>query len=129
MARSGHTEGIHHFRVALDLLGKVGDKPGRAAQELELCVKLGPALMMVKGPGSSEVEAIYRRAVALEAGEDSSARFKALWGLYYYSTMTAIRTLRQQALKAHVACRLEQVGADFALLIGCREDAVQATTG
>src|SRR5215831_2731498 len=38
-----------------------------------------------------------------------------------------IRTLRHQALKAHVACRLEQVGADFALLIGGREDAVRAT--
>ena len=48
MARSGHTEAIHHFSVALDLLGKLGEKPGRAAEELELCVKLGPALMMVR---------------------------------------------------------------------------------
>ena len=50
MARSGHTEAIHHFSVALDLLGKLGEKPGRAAKELELCVKLGPALMMVRAP-------------------------------------------------------------------------------
>ena len=85
MARSGHTEAIHHFSVALDLLGKLGEKPGRAAKELELCVKLGPALMMVKGTGSPEVDAIYTRALALDAGEDSSARFKALWGRYYYS--------------------------------------------
>ena len=49
MARSGHTEAIHHFSVALDLLTKLGEKPDRAAKELELCVKLGPALMMVKG--------------------------------------------------------------------------------
>src|SRR5215472_511290 len=40
-----------------------------------------------------------------------------------------IRTLRHQALKAHVARRLEQVGADLALLIGCREDAVRRATG
>src|SRR6185437_6929459 len=85
MARSGHSEAIHHFSVALDLLSKLAGKPGRAAKELELCVKLGPALMMVKGTGSPEVDAIYSRAVALEAGEDSSARFKALWGRYYYS--------------------------------------------
>src|SRR5207342_2813548 len=54
MARSGHTEAIHHFSVALDLLGKLGEKPNRAAKELELCVKLGPVLMMVKGTGSPD---------------------------------------------------------------------------
>jgi hypothetical protein len=81
MARSGHAEAIHHFSVALDLLSKLGEKPDSAATELDLCVKLGPALAMVKRPGSPEVEAIYRSAAALEAGENSSARFKALWGL------------------------------------------------
>jgi predicted ATPase len=84
MARSGHTEAIHHFSVALDLLTKLGEKPDRAARELESCVKLGPALVMAKG-ASPEVEAIYKRAVALKVGEDSSVRFKALWGLYYCS--------------------------------------------
>jgi class 3 adenylate cyclase/tetratricopeptide (TPR) repeat protein len=88
MARSGHTEAVHHFSVALDLLSKLGEKPDSAAKELELCVKLGPALMMVKGTGSPEVGAIYRRAVALEAGEDSSIRFKALWGLCHYSSIS-----------------------------------------
>jgi class 3 adenylate cyclase/tetratricopeptide (TPR) repeat protein len=87
MARSGHAEAIHHFSVALDLLSKL-EKPDRAAKELELCVKLGPALMMVRGTGSSEVEAIYRRAVALKAGWDSAVRFKALWGLCHYSMMS-----------------------------------------
>ena len=43
------------------------------------------SLLMVKGPGSPEVRAIYSRAVALKGSEDSSARFKALWGLWYYS--------------------------------------------
>jgi class 3 adenylate cyclase len=85
MARSGHAEAIRHFSVALDLLGRLGEKPDRAAKELELCLKLGPALMMVKGIGAPEVEAIYSRATALEAGADSVARFKALWGLYYHS--------------------------------------------
>ena len=43
---------------------------------------LGPALMMAKGIARPEVEAIYIRAVTLDAGEDSPERFKALWGLY-----------------------------------------------
>ena len=117
MACSGHAEAIHHFSVALNLLTKLGEKPDRAAKELELCVKLGPALMVVKGPGSSEVEAIYRRAVALEAGEDSSARFKALWGLYYYSLHS--ERLREAMTHADELLRLAQrLGADDLILEG-----------
>jgi class 3 adenylate cyclase/predicted ATPase len=117
MVRSGHAEAIHHFSVALDLVSKLGEKPDRAAKELELCVKLGPALMMVRGPGSPEVEAIYRRAVALEAGDESSARFKALWGLYYHS-MTSGR-LSEAAAHADELLRLAQrLGADDLVLEG-----------
>jgi len=117
MARSGHTEAIHHFSVALDLLTGLGEKLDRVAKELELCVKLGPALIMVKGPGSPEAEAIYRRAVALEVGEDSSAQFKALWGLYYCS-MTSGR-LSEAAAHADELLRLAQrLGADDLVLEG-----------
>ena len=117
MARSGHTEAIHHFSVALDLLTKLGDKPDRAAKELELCVKLGPALMMVKGTASPEVNAIYSRAVALEAGEDSSARFKALWGLYYYS-MTSGRLSEADAHADELLALAQRLGADDLVLEG-----------
>ena len=117
MARSGHAEAIHHFSVALDLLTKLGEKPDRAAKELELCVKLGPALVMVKGPGAPEVDAIYRRAVALEAGEDSTARFKALWGLYYYSMISG--RLNEAAAHADELLGLAQrLGADDLALEG-----------
>src|SRR5450631_1129576 len=117
MARSGHAEAIHHFSVALDLLTKLGDKPDRAAKELELCVKLGPALMMVKGTASPEVNAIYSRAVALEAGEDSSARFKALWGLYYYS-MTSGRLSEAAAHADELLGLAQRLGADDLVLEG-----------
>jgi predicted ATPase len=117
MARSGHAEAIHHFSVALDLLTKLGEKPDRAAKELELCVKLGPALMMVKGPGSPEVHAIYSRAVALEAGEDSSAKFKALWGLYYYS-MTSGRLSEADAHADELLGLAQRLGADDLVLEG-----------
>ncbi len=117
MARSGHAEAIHHFSVALDLLTKLGDKPDRAAKELELCVKLGPALMMVKGTASPEVNAIYSRAVALEAGEDSSARFKALWGLYYYS-MTSARLSEAAAHADELLGLAQRLGADDLVLEG-----------
>jgi class 3 adenylate cyclase/predicted ATPase len=117
MARSGHAEAIHHFSVGLDLLTKLGEKPDRAAKELELCVKLGPALMMVKGTGSPEVHAIYSRAVALEAGEDSSAKFKALWGLYYYS-MTSGRLSEADAHADELLGLAQRLGADDLVLEG-----------
>ncbi|WFU37570.1 AAA family ATPase [Bradyrhizobium sp. CB82] len=117
MVRSGHAEAIHHFSVALDILRKLGEKPDRVAKELELCVKLGPALMMMKGPGSPDVEAIYSRAVALEAGEENSARFKALWGLYYHSMSSG----RLRAATAHADELLglaQRLGADDLVLEG-----------
>jgi class 3 adenylate cyclase/predicted ATPase len=117
MARSGHAEAIHHFSVGLDLLTKLGEKPDRAAKELELCLKLGPALMMVKGTGSPEVEAIYSRAVALEAGEDSSTRFKALWGLYYHS-MTSGHLHAAAAHADELLGLAQRLGADDLVLEG-----------
>jgi predicted ATPase len=117
MARSGHAEAIHHFSVGLDLLTKLGEKPDRVAKELELCVKLGPALMMVKGTGSPEVHAIYSRAVALEASEDSSAKFKALWGLYYYS-MTSGRLSEADAHADELLGLAQRLGADDLVLEG-----------
>ena len=117
MARSGHTEAIHHFSVALDLLTRLGEKPDRAAKELELCVKLGPALLMAKGPVSPEADAIYSRAVAIEAGEDSSAQFKALWGRYYCSMNSG--RLGEAAAHADDLLRLAQrLGADDLVLEG-----------
>src|SRR5262249_24819031 len=90
--------------------------PDRAAKELELCVKLGPALVMVKGT-SAEVEAIYRRAAALNVGEDSSARFKALWGLYYCSLASG-RTSEAAAHADELLALAQRLGADDLVLEG-----------
>jgi len=116
IARSGNAEAVHHFSVALDLLTKLGEGPGLAAKELELCVKLGPALVMVKGT-SPEVEAIYRRAVALKVGEDSSVRFKALWGLYYCS-MASGRFYEAAAHADKLLALAQRLGADDLILEG-----------
>ncbi|TMK52894.1 MAG: zinc-ribbon domain-containing protein [Alphaproteobacteria bacterium] len=117
MARSGHSEAIRHFSVALDLLTRLGEKPDRAAKELEICVKLGPALMMVKGPASPEADAIYSRAVALETGEESSARFKALWGRCYCS-MASGRLSEAAADAEELFAFAQRLGADDLVLEG-----------
>jgi tetratricopeptide (TPR) repeat protein len=53
-------------------------------QELEIRLKMVPALIAAKGAGSSEVEALYLRAQELvdRFGEDS-LRFRVLWGLWF----------------------------------------------
>jgi class 3 adenylate cyclase/predicted ATPase len=106
MARSAHTEAVRHFSTALDLVAKTTDTPNRAVRELELCINIGPALMMSKGTARPEVEAIYIRAVTLGAGEDSPQRFKSLWGLYYY-LMTSGR-LQEAARRADELLALAQ---------------------
>jgi predicted ATPase len=117
MARSGNAEAVHHFSAALDLVALLGDKPDRAARELELCVKLGPALIMVKGSSSPEVHAIYTRALALRDGEDSPERFKVLWGLYLYS-MTSGQLNEAAAYADELLVLAQRLGAGDLVLEG-----------
>jgi predicted ATPase len=57
--------------------------------ELELRVKLGPALMAVKGFAAAEARANYERACAIsEDLGDSAERFSALWGDWANKTMS-----------------------------------------
>src|SRR5438046_2871106 len=73
--------------------------------------------MMGKGTCAPETVAIYRRAVALDAGEDSSAQFKALWGLYYYS-MTSGRLSEAAAHADELLGLAQRLGADDLVLEG-----------
>ena len=117
MARSANAEAVHHFSAALDLIATIGEKPEREARELELCVKLGPALMIVKGTASPEVHAIYTRAAGLRTGEDSAERFKALWGLFYYS-MTSGRLREASDYARELLMLAQRLGADDLVLEG-----------
>ena len=55
--------------------------------------------------------------MALKAGEDSSARFKALWGLYYYS-MTSGRLSEAAAHADELLGLAQRLGADDLVLEG-----------
>ena len=73
--------------------------------------------MIVKGMASSEAHAIYTRAARLRTGEDSQDRFKALWGLFYYSMSSG--RLREAATFARELLVLAQrLGADDLVLEG-----------
>lgn len=60
-----NAEAANFFSEALELLLSFPDTTERRAQELQLQVALGPALMAVKGWGAAEVEKAYDRALEL----------------------------------------------------------------
>jgi class 3 adenylate cyclase/predicted ATPase len=60
--RAANFEAIEHFHKALDLLETQHNGQERSAIELGLLTRLGSALMLVKGWGAPEVEAVYIRA-------------------------------------------------------------------
>ena len=81
--RSAFAEAAAHFRASHAEAIKSSDGDERTKRELALLLKLGPALTIIKGPQSAEVEETYR--IAHEAGtkaDDRVGLFKATWGLW-----------------------------------------------
>jgi predicted ATPase len=97
LQRSAHVEAINHLTKGLELLTTLPDTPGRAQQELDLQLALGPALMAIKGFAAPEVEQTYARARALCAQVgDTPQRFPTLGGLCrFYQTRGALPTARE----------------------------------
>lgn len=73
--RSANAEAISHLTKGLELVKMLPDTSDRAQQELLLQTTLGPALIAIKGYGSSEVARSYRRALELcrQIGETPSS--------------------------------------------------------
>ncbi len=71
--RAAHTEAIHYFRKALDVLESRPQSPERAGAELKVLTQLGPALMLAKGWPAPEVGTVYERARELARGSQSPA--------------------------------------------------------
>jgi class 3 adenylate cyclase/tetratricopeptide (TPR) repeat protein len=83
LGRSAYPEAVAHFSAGLKLAQGLPDPAERMRGQLEFLLKLGPALMVVRGMQSSEVEEAYRRAA--EIGErlgDGTGTYKAKWGLW-----------------------------------------------
>jgi predicted ATPase len=83
--RRAPQEAIAHFTRALELLQRLPDTPEHTAQELQVRMALGPALMATRGYADPEVAHTYARARELcqQMGETPEL-FPALWGLWQY---------------------------------------------
>jgi predicted ATPase/DNA-binding winged helix-turn-helix (wHTH) protein len=96
LRRSVPQEAIAHFTHALTLLPILPETPERTAQELQVHMALGPALMAARGWAAPEVEQTYARArtLCLQLGE-ASQLFPTLWGLWrFYQSRGVLPTAR-----------------------------------
>ncbi|CAG2160846.1 adenylate/guanylate cyclase domain-containing protein [Cupriavidus numazuensis] len=90
LERSALPEAIGHLDDAIALLKRLPDTPERLRQELALLLTLGPALIATRGQAATEVEANYRRALALcEQGEPTPQVFSAQLGLWAFYQLRA----------------------------------------
>jgi class 3 adenylate cyclase/predicted ATPase len=88
VARSAYAEAVAHFSAALAQLDRLAASTERSRRELAILLKQGPAVLILRGLRSADVEEIYRRAydIATSLG-DEPGLFKALWGLWFCANL------------------------------------------
>jgi class 3 adenylate cyclase/predicted ATPase len=95
--RSANAEAIEHLTNGLQLLKTLPETGERHRRELDLQLKLGRALIAIKGYAAPGVDRIYQRARALcrQVGEPDLLH-RALMGLEaYYVVRADLKTARQ----------------------------------
>ena len=111
VSRSGYNEAIGHLGVALEQLALLPESPQRMTTELALRVKIGPALVAIKGMSAPESRQNYERACCIaDVLGDSPERFMAMWGDWL--TKTTSGTVHDAARRSDdlvaLSRRLEQ---------------------
>jgi tetratricopeptide (TPR) repeat protein len=115
-ARSNFAEAVAHFTAGITEAGQLTEVPDRSQRELALLLKLGPALSIMKGMQSPEMEEVYRRAhrIGTILG-DETGLFKATWGLWGVANVG--RKLEQARDRAQELVTLGQHSTNADLLL------------
>jgi class 3 adenylate cyclase/tetratricopeptide (TPR) repeat protein len=83
VSRSAYKEAIAHFSAGLKTADAIAPADERSRRQLDFLLKLGPALMVMRGIQSDEVAEVYRRAEEIGAAlGDDTATYQAKWGLW-----------------------------------------------
>jgi class 3 adenylate cyclase/tetratricopeptide (TPR) repeat protein len=102
--RWAYTEAVAHYSAGLRSADGLTSAEERMRRQLDFLLKLGPALMVVHGMQSAEVEDTYRRADEIGAAlGDAPATFRAKWGLWLNANLsrkTALARIRAGELVA-----------------------------
>ena len=82
-------EAIASYEEALRQNDLLPPGPDHSRRTLDLLLKLGPAIGMIRGAQDPLLRDIYRRAEALSrTADDNNALFKAVWGLWYHANIS-----------------------------------------
>jgi tetratricopeptide (TPR) repeat protein len=116
MQRSAHADAFRSLTSAIDLLQKLPDSPARIQRELVLQLAIHPAVIPVKGWGSSEEDRAYIRARELCEQLGNPPEFFATvyglaWGVHYIraecrAALEVAEQLLQKAEKSPDPARL-----------------------
>ena len=86
VARSSYPEAVAHFTAAMTEASELPEGAERTKRELNLLLKLGPPIIILKSPHSPETADVYRRARERAAAlNDEPGLFKSTWGLWFNS--------------------------------------------
>jgi class 3 adenylate cyclase/predicted ATPase len=83
LARSAYVESAAHFSHALERTQTLPESGARDRQEVDLRAGLGFSLLVTKGFGASEVEAVYRQGLQL-AERMQDVPLRILYGLWAF---------------------------------------------
>jgi tetratricopeptide (TPR) repeat protein len=116
VSRSAYQEAIAHFSAGLKSAEGLTETAHRMRRQLDFLLKLGPALMIMRGMQSLEVEDVYRRAeeIGVAVG-DGTATFQAKWGLWINANLKRKTALARN--RANELVDLAQCSADNDLLL------------
>src|SRR5262249_23594537 len=99
VARSALQEALVHLRRGLSVLDALAETPLNLERRLQFLALLGPVLIALKGPGSTEVEDVY--AVAFEICRripETKSHFAINWGWWRLSRNFTTMRQRSRAL-------------------------------
>jgi class 3 adenylate cyclase len=116
LSRSAYPEAVAHFSGGLKWADALSEPEEQMRGQLNFLLKLGPALGIVRGMQSAEVEDAYRRAADIgTAIGDGAATFKAKWGLWLNANIGRKTALAHERASELVA--LAQRSGDGDLLL------------
>ncbi|GGE98708.1 adenylate/guanylate cyclase domain-containing protein [Aliidongia dinghuensis] len=106
LARSALTEGNRLLRRALQALDLLPDSPDRVERRLEVMGLLGPVLIALHGPGSTEAHALYVTAYELcQNHREMRSHYPIYWGWWRLSRDFRVMAERASALLTRASDR------------------------
>lgn len=101
LRRSALLEAVRLLRRGLAAADSLHDEEARAEHRLQFMALLGPALIALRGPGSSETQELYAQAYAAVADRDEAQHYFPLaWGWWRVGRDYVVRSERAATMLA-----------------------------